>query len=230
MNQIPSQDNQFIEGSENYTAQGDDSYFLQGNNNHVDNSVNKTVIYSSNNTDPQQGIKNSKSIIKQFKKSIKKKDREIWKWVYSRTYEGTGAEPRHFIVRNKNGEAQQIPLSQLFIPEGRGLVVPQAQFNRSDEVENLDLSSIRRIAEELDRMAYKILYVYNQNVEISLIYEEIGQIMDSIYKWMDEIENESTKQNIKSRFPSFIEMYSKYQEQLDDLRTKIKPKNSVTFC
>jgi phage/plasmid-associated DNA primase len=79
-------------------------------------------------------------------------------------------------------------------------------------------------------MGYKILDVYNQNVEISLIYEEIGQIMDSIYKWMDEIEDESTKQNIESRFPYFIKMYSKYQEQLDDLRTKIKPKNSVTFC
>ncbi len=47
MNQLPTEDNQFIEGNENSSAQGDNSQFLQGNNNHVDNSIETIDALSS---------------------------------------------------------------------------------------------------------------------------------------------------------------------------------------
>jgi hypothetical protein len=169
----------------------------------------------------QRAIDNSRSLLEVFKESIPEEDREIWREVLFNTYESTGAEPGCFVVYTTDDVIEQKPISSLFITEGQGLYIPQAKFNLDTDISDLDLSPVRRIAEELNLIGYEILY---GNVDLRIIYYEIGQIMDSIYDWIDEVKNKD--ENIESSFPYFIKMYRKYKRKIEKLPQRIY----VNFC
>jgi hypothetical protein len=109
-------------------------------------------------------------------------------------------------------------ISQLFISEGQGLVVERLSFCIDDDLQDqLELGSIRFIAEQLDLIGYEVL---NGNVELKIIYFEIGQIMDTMHQWIVENSDDSHRYSIKSTFPYLTKMYKKYHRQLKSVPCK----------
>jgi hypothetical protein len=90
----------------------------------------------------------------------------------------------------------------LFISEGQGLVVSNSQ---GDESINYG-GAIRRIAEQLDFIGYQSLY---GNVDIKIIYFELGQLMDTLYQWLGV-------DNLYDRYPSFSQMYKLNQRKFEN--------------
>ncbi|GAX35072.1 hypothetical protein [Nodularia sp. NIES-3585] len=171
----------------------------------------------------QRGIDNSLNSLKMFEKTIQDKDIEIWKTVYSNTYEGMGADLYHFVVFSEEDKTNQIPLSHLFISEGKGLYIPESKFNFNEDISDLELGSIRRIAEQLNLIGYEVLY---GNVEVRIIYYELGQIMEIIFKWINEIQDKETKESVQFMFPYFMKMCRKYNRTMNSLPSK----SYVNFC
>ncbi|MBD2693407.1 hypothetical protein [Anabaena catenula] len=171
----------------------------------------------------QRAIDNSLKSLERFEKSIQKEDLEIWEVICYRAYESGGAKPGHFVIYSKEDESSQIPLYNLFIPEGQGLCIPESKLNLDDQSSNLELGSVRRITEQLNLISYEILY---GNVELRIIYQELGQIMATIFQWIDEIEDKDTKLSTQSMFPHFIKMYRKRQGIIKNLPSR----PYVNFC
>ncbi|MDB9446768.1 hypothetical protein [Anabaena sp. CS-542/02] len=171
----------------------------------------------------QRAIDNSLNSLKMFEKTIQHKDIEIWKNVYSRTYEGTGADPYHFIVFCEDNKTKQIPVCDLFISEGKGLCLAQSKLNEDEEICDLELGSIRLIAEQLNLIGYEVLY---GNVELRIIYYELGQIIDIIYKWINEIQDKEVKASVQFMFPYFMKMCRKYKRTINSIPSK----SYVNFC
>jgi len=171
----------------------------------------------------QRGIDNSFNSLKMFEKTIQDRDIEIWKKVYSNTYESTGAEPYHFVVFSEENKTNQVPLSHLFISEGQGLYIPESKLNLNEEISDLELGSIRRIAEQLNFIGYEVLY---GNVELRIIYYELGQIMNCICQWINEIQDKNVKASVQFMFPYFLKMCRRYQRTMNSLPRK----SYVEFC
>lgn len=165
----------------------------------------------------QRAIDNSLNSLKQFEKAISDEDIEIWKEVYFNSYEGVGAEPGCFVVFSEKGEMQQISISSLFVQEGAGLYLSESKFSQTDSTTDLYLGAIERIAEQLNLIGYEFLF---GNVELRIIYLQIGQIMDCIYGWIDQIEDETQKKLIQSCYPYFIRIYRRRQQLINTLPKK----------
>ncbi len=171
----------------------------------------------------QRGIDNSFNSLKMFEKTIQNEDIEIWKKVYFNTYESTHAEPNHFVVFSEENRIEQIPLSNLFISEGQGLYVSKSKLNLDEKTSDLKLGSIRRITEQLNLIGYEVLY---GNIELRIIYYELGQIIETIYEWITQIQDEDTKASVEFMYPYFLKMYQKYQLTIANLPRK----SYVNFC
>jgi hypothetical protein len=166
----------------------------------------------------QRAIDNSFNSLKMFEKTVQSRDVEIWKNICFNTYESTGAVSNHFVVFSGKNEVSQIPLSNLFISEGQGLLIPDSKFNLCDEAFDLELGSIRRITEQLNFIGYEVLY---GNTEIRIIYYELGQIIESVYQWIDQIQDQDVKRSTYFMFPYFLKMCKKYRRRMRKLPKKI---------
>jgi hypothetical protein len=162
----------------------------------------------------QRAIDNSFNSLNLFEKSIPDEDIEIWKKVYFNSHESVGAQPGHFVVLFEENKMQQVPISSLFIQEGTGLYLSEAKFGQTDSATDLHLGAIRRIAEQLNLIGCELLY---GNVELRIIYYEIGQIMDCIYKWIDQIKDETEKEFIRSDYPYFMKTYRRHRRLINTL-------------
>ena len=126
-----------------------------------------------------------------------------------------GAEPDHFVVFDSNEKPIQIPYANLFISEGKGFYFSDGKMNRGDNVSNINFGSIRHITEQLNIISYEVLYGHT---ELIILYYELGQIIKSIYYWIDSIEDEDLKKNTYSYF---FQMYRKKKRRLEKLPYKI---------
>ncbi len=163
----------------------------------------------------QRQIDNSKKLIEQFQNAIDKDDLNQWEQVLLNSYESIGTEPGHFIVFDNNEKPIQIPHANLFISEGKGFYFSGGKMNRGDDVSDINFGSIRHITEQLNIISYEVLYGHT---ELIILYYELGQIITSIYYWIDSIEDEDLKKNT---YPYFFQMYRKNKRRLEKLPYKI---------
>jgi hypothetical protein len=186
------------------------------------------AVFNYNSQVKQQGIGNGQKLLDTFENNVDSEDVEIWKKICFNTEESHGVDKGKFRVFTINEDKrEQIDLYRLFNPEGTGLILNDVTLTPGEILSvncvnektkyRLDLSGVRRIAERLDLIGYEILF---GNVQVRLIYYEIGEIFDSMYIWMDEIDDNKTRKEVISRFPHFVRMYRKYQSKFRKLPKK----------
>lgn len=165
----------------------------------------------------QRKFDNSKKLIEKFQNTISENHLNQWKQVFLNSYESVGAKPGCFIVFNSNNQPRQIPQASLFISEGKGLHLSDIKMNLNDDISNINFESIRHITEQLEIISYEILHGHT---ELTVLYYELGQIISSIYYWIDSIEDEYSRNNTRSLYPSFVQMYQKNKRRLEKMTCK----------
>ena len=136
----------------------------------------------------QRELENSFRLITMFKESLYEGDIKEWKNIFHGTSEPAGAE-EGFFVDIIDGKRIQCPLSDLF-SEG-----------------SPDNGAIERMAELFDLISSEIL---NGNVEVRLIYFQLGQLMDTTHCWSKLINNPYEEGTfLQENYPSFDHLYKK---------------------
>lgn len=169
----------------------------------------------------QRKIDNGYKSLQRFRENVPSEDIEVWKKVCKNSRESMKhqtKDDKSFFVLDKDGNEKAVRLSQLFMLEGKGLLVPNSRWGTSEEVRNLSFSGIRNIADQLNVIGYEFL---NGQISAEVIYYEIGEIMDSIYQWLQDAESGS-----KERYRYFLKMYSTNSKKLREIPKKI----NVFFC
>lgn len=134
----------------------------------------------------QVRINNSYLLLDAFTKDISQADLILIESVQLNTYESSGAQHGCFVVFNGT-KREQHPISNLFITEGRGLVVygslkfPAESTSRncdamSDE-SRLFLGPIRSLAEQLNIIAYETLH---GEIEPRVVHYKLGYQIESL--------------------------------------------------
>lgn len=170
----------------------------------------------------QRAIENSIKLVDSFKTSLKT-EVEVWENIFFNSLESSGVEPNHFLVYDSNHNAVQIPIVDLFIQEGSGLLLWESKLLTTDKAQDIVVGDVRRITEQFNLIGYEVLY---GNIEIRNLYYEIGQIMDVIYSWIENIEDEERKQDIQSYYSYFIRMYKRNKKILE----RCPRKSYINFC
>ena len=125
----------------------------------------------------QKKFDNAFALIKKINEDISPKDWFTLREVYINTYESLRAGPGYFVVFTEKG-IRQVPIMNLFLPEGTGLVVTDCSLSTDQKpTENIDLGAVREIAENLEIFAYEILH---GNIEYRIIHYELGQKIEVI--------------------------------------------------
>lgn len=166
----------------------------------------------------QRKIDNSKKLLEEFHNVVHKNDLDQWEQIFLNSYESMRANPGNFIVFDKNNNPTQVAHANLFISEGKGFYFYNGKMNLEDDVSNINFGSIRRITEQLNIISYEVLYGH---VELTILYYELGQIISSIYYWLNNTEDEYSQNNNYSLYPYFLRMYRKNQRKLEKLNYKI---------
>jgi hypothetical protein len=134
----------------------------------------------------QVRISNSYLLLDAFTKDISDEDLALLESVQLNTYESSGARRGCFVVFN-GAEREQHPIADLFIPEGRGLVVygsleysSKSITRRSgalDDESRLFLGSIRSLAEQFNIIAYE---AFHGQIEPRVVHYKLGHHIESI--------------------------------------------------
>ena len=174
----------------------------------------------------QVRINNSYLLLDAFTKDISQADLILLESVQLNTYESSGAQQGCFVIFNGT-KREQHPISNLFITEGRGLVVhgslelPAGSTSKNSEAlpdeSRLFLGSIRSLAEQLNIIAFETLhgqieprvvhYKFGYQIESlgSLIEcameDKLSQrlCLDARFKWLIKLRKHLRKQNYPSR-------------------------------
>ena len=159
-------------------------------------SVGATIaLFTYKSSQKQKKLENSLKLLELFHKNLNENDIENWKSIFRASSESTGAEKGHYVTSNIE---QQIPLDHLFC-EGAD-----------------DDGATARIAEQIELVCYEAL---QSNVELRIIYSNIGQLMDVIYRWYN------SELFFKSSFPYFNKIMHKKGKYLSTL-----PKKTYAYC
>jgi hypothetical protein len=177
------------------------------------------ALFNYRNQSNQRRIDNGVRLVKEFKESISPSEIKLWKELVLNTYEGTGAEVGNFIYFDFQNQRQQYPIEILFSNEGSGVIIPDSALNFEEDTKDLPLGNlVRRIAEQLNLIGYEVLY---GDIELRVIYYEIGQIMDIFFLWFSQVRREEYKNIIRINYIHFLKMYEKNRNYLRNLPTKV---------
>jgi hypothetical protein len=134
----------------------------------------------------QVRISNSYLLLDAFTKDISQADLILLESVQLNTYESSGAQPGCFVVFS-GAKREQHPISNLFITEGRGLVVygslelPPESTSRHCEAmadeSRLFLGPIRSLAEQLNIIAYETIH---GQIEPRVVHYKLGPQLESL--------------------------------------------------
>lgn len=104
----------------------------------------------------------SMQLISTFIKSMHTQDIEHWREIFHGTREAARAPAGHFI----NRLGKPVPLALMWAADSE------------------DHTAIQRIAECLEKACGKML---DQTLDVKLIWFEIGQLMESMHDWLEDI-------------------------------------------
>lgn len=164
----------------------------------------------------QRKIDNGFKSLQRFRENVSSEDMEVWKYVKKYSHESMKRqteEDKSFIVLANGHDRQAVPLARLFMLEGKGLLLSNSRLLDSQDICDLNFSGIRNIADQLNVIGYEFL---NGQISTEVIYYEIGEIMDSIYQWLQEAEP-----GAKERYKYFLEMYSKKSSKFREIPKKM---------
>lgn len=170
----------------------------------------------------QEKFKNSFSLIESFTRHISDDDLSILRDVHLSSYEGCrGSKPNHFVTYDGT---ETIPnrISNLFIQEGRGLVVrgrlASAEQSSEPNYERTCLGSVRLIAEQLNLIAFE---VFRGQIEIRIVYYELSEVIEIICRFLDiAMKMEPQDSNyLKQKFKYLLKMRKKFPPSRFPTRT-----------
>ena len=126
----------------------------------------------------QDKISNAYSLIENFYKNISADNISLLNDIYLNTYEATGVAPGFFRYW-KSEKPCQYRIADLFTPEGRGLLLPLASLyyekeNALDGDKDIELGTIRQIANQLKTLSYEAMH---GQVEHRIISYELGRTL-----------------------------------------------------
>jgi hypothetical protein len=129
----------------------------------------------------QNKISNAYFLIEHFHKNISSDDIRLLNDVYMNTYEATGVDLGFFRYWRAEKPCQA-SIAGLFTPEGRGLLLQSANLHLEGENvlqgdRDIDLSAVRRIANQLETLSYEALY---GQVEHRVISYELGRTLEIV--------------------------------------------------
>ncbi|MCD9483202.1 hypothetical protein GLP25_08365 [Photobacterium phosphoreum] len=158
-------------------------------------SIGATVaLVTYKSAQRQRKLENSLKLLELFHKNIEKSDIGNWKALFQSSSEPSGAKKGHFV----SSYHQQVPLTSLFSegPEDHGATV--------------------RITEQIDLICYEVL---KNNIELRIIYSNLGQLMDVIYRWFGD------EAFFKEYYPYFNKIMIKKKKYLSKL-----PSKTIAYC
>ncbi|KOO03817.1 hypothetical protein [Vibrio hepatarius] len=142
----------------------------------------------------QRKLENSLKLLDLFKQNLEESDLSNWKSIFRASSEPSGAKKGHYVVSG----GHQIPLNYLF-SEGPD-----------------DHGATSRISEQLDLICYEIL---KGAVELRILYSNLGQLMDVIYKWYGQ------ESFFQKSYPSFNKVMLKKRKKMAKLARK-----TIAYC
>lgn len=128
----------------------------------------------------------TKQLLANFKASLHEHDIEQWKEIDHGRREAAAAPAGHFI----NRIGKPVPLVSMWTAG-------------SD-----DHTAIQRLAESLETLCVEIL---TQNVDVRMIWSEIGQLMETMHDWLQEIPGvQQDLTFLEEQYPSLKQVFEKY--------------------
>ncbi len=134
----------------------------------------------------QVRVSNSYLLLDAFARDISQEDLRLLESVLLSTYESCGAQRGCFVIFN-GGKREQHPIMNLFIAQGRGLVVdgslefiPKLSSRHSNPAAaepHLFLGSIRSLAEQLNIISYETI---NGQIEKRVVHYRLGHCIESL--------------------------------------------------
>jgi hypothetical protein len=162
----------------------------------------------------QVRVSNSYLLLDEFTRDISQEDLRLLESVLLSTYQSSGARRGCFVVFN-GGKREQHPISNLFIVEGRGLVVdgsleltPESSSSNSRAAAaepGLFLGSIRSLAEQFNIIAYETL---NGQIEKRVVHYRLGHCIESLGYLLEQAMAHNTGQDLQlnARFKWLIRL------------------------
>jgi hypothetical protein len=159
-------------------------------------------------------VSNSYLLLDAFTRDISQEDLRLLESVLLSTYESSGARRGCFVVFN-GAKRVQYPISNLFIVQGRGLVVdgsleltPESSSSHSRAAAaepRLFLGSIRRLAEQLNIIAYETI---NGQIEKRVVHYKLGHCIESIGYLLEQAMADNTGKDfqLNTRFKWLIKL------------------------
>ncbi len=158
-------------------------------------SIGATVaLFTYASGQRQRKLENSLKLLDLFKQNLEESDISNWKSIFRASSEPSGAKKGHYV----SSDGQQIPLNYLF-SEGPD-----------------DDGATSRISEQLDLICYEIL---KGTVELRILYSNLGQLMDVIYKWYGK------EGFFQESYPSFNKVMIKKKKNMAKLARK-----TIAYC
>jgi hypothetical protein len=159
-------------------------------------SVGATLaLFTYKSSQRQKKLENSLKLLELFHNNLNADDINNWKKIYQSSSESTGCKKGYYLASYNE---QEVPLNHLF-SEGAD-----------------DQGSTARITEQIELICYEAL---QGNVELRIVYSNVGQLMDVIYRWYN------SELFFKSAFPYFNKVMHKKVKYLSTL-----PKKTFAYC
>jgi len=140
----------------------------------------------------QRKLENSLKLLEIFNSNLEKGDIEEWKSVFMGSSEPAGAKPGHF----HSNRGQEETFNELF-SEGPS-----------------DNGAVARIVGQIDLISYQAL---RGTVDVQFVYSQIGQLIDTTYKWFGEQEDSL----IASHYPYFNKLRKRFHKRFSKWPYKI---------
>ena len=163
----------------------------------------------------QDKISNAYSLIEHFHKKISAENISLLEDIYLNTYESTGVDLGFFRYWKSNQPCQH-RIADLFLTEGRGLLIPSASLSYRDENildgdKDIDLSAIRRIANQLETLSYESLH---GQVEQRIISYELGRILEIVgFLLKSSFDDREDQYGIKQRYKYLLRFSTKIESR-----------------
>lgn len=134
----------------------------------------------------QQRRKNTMKLLASFKASLHEHDLDHWKEIYQGTREGAFAPAGHFM--NRLGKPERLDL----------------MWTAGSE----DHTAIQRMAEYLEKTCADML---NQVVDIKMMWYEIGQLIEAMHGWLEDIPGiQKDSSFLEEQYPAIKQVFEKY--------------------
>jgi len=134
----------------------------------------------------KQRREKSMKLLSTFRTSLHEHDMNHWKVIYFGTRESASAPAGHFM----SVERKPVPLDTMWTTG------------------NDDHTAVQRMAEYLEILCTEML---THTVDIKMMWYEIGQLLDSMHAWLEEIPGvQKDLTFLEEQYPSIKQVFEKY--------------------